>query len=66
MFIIEVKKREEAVRQPERRRVYALDGVDFSLDEGKDMLIPRSLGIGKSTLLNMIAGSTSGTRVRSP
>jgi putative ABC transport system ATP-binding protein len=39
--------------------VYALDGVDFSLDEGKICVILGPSGSGKSTLLNMIGGLDS-------
>ena len=36
--------------------VYALDGIDFTLDEGKICVILGPSGSGKSTLLNMIGG----------
>lgn len=42
----------------------ALDGVDFTLDEGKMVVILGPSGAGKSTLLNMLGGldsPTSGT-----
>lgn len=42
----------------------ALDGVNFSLDEGKFVVILGQSGAGKSTLLNMLGGldsPTSGT-----
>lgn len=39
--------------------VYALDGVDFSLEEGKVCVILGPSGSGKSTLLNMIGGLDS-------
>ena len=39
--------------------VYALDGVDFSLEKGKICVILGPSGSGKSTLLNMIGGLDS-------
>ena len=39
--------------------VFALDGVDFSLEEGKICVILGPSGSGKSTLLNMIGGLDS-------
>ena len=39
--------------------VYALDGVDFSLERGKVCVILGPSGSGKSTLLNMIGGLDS-------
>ena len=39
--------------------VYALDGVDFSLEKGKSCVILGQSGSGKSTLLNMIGGLDS-------
>ena len=39
--------------------VYALDGIDFTLDEGKICVILGPSGSGKSTLLNMIGGLDS-------
>ena len=39
--------------------VYALDGVDFSLEKGKSCVILGPSGSGKSTLLNMIGGLDS-------
>lgn len=39
--------------------VYALDGVDLSLDKGKTCVILGPSGSGKSTLLNMIGGLDS-------
>jgi len=42
----------------------ALDGVNFTLDEGKFVVILGPSGAGKSTLLNMLGGldsPTSGT-----
>lgn len=39
--------------------VYALDGVDFSLDNGRICVILGPSGSGKSTLLNMIGGLDS-------
>ena len=39
--------------------VYALDGVDLSLDKGKICVILGPSGSGKSTLLNMIGGLDS-------
>ncbi len=39
--------------------VYALDGVDFSLERGKICVILGPSGSGKSTLLNMIGGLDS-------
>jgi putative ABC transport system ATP-binding protein len=39
--------------------VYALDGVDFSLERGKICVILGPAGSGKSTLLNMIGGLDS-------
>lgn len=44
----------------------ALDGVNFTLDEGKFVVILGPSGAGKSTLLNMLGGldsPTSGTKV---
>ncbi len=39
--------------------VYALDGVDFSLEKGRICVILGPSGSGKSTLLNMIGGLDS-------
>lgn len=42
----------------------ALDHIDFSLEEGKFVVILGPSGVGKSTLLNMLGGldsPTSGT-----
>ncbi|MBQ7591027.1 MAG: ABC transporter ATP-binding protein, partial [Clostridia bacterium] len=39
--------------------VFALDGVDFSLEKGKICVILGPSGSGKSTLLNMIGGLDS-------
>ena len=39
--------------------VYALDGVDLSLEKGKICVILGPSGSGKSTLLNMIGGLDS-------
>lgn len=39
----------------------ALDGVDFTLDEGKFVVILGPSGAGKSTLLNMLGGLDSPT-----
>ena len=39
--------------------VYVLDGIDFTLDEGKICVILGPSGSGKSTLLNMIGGLDS-------
>ena len=39
--------------------VYALDGVDFALEEGRVCVILGPSGSGKSTLLNMIGGLDS-------
>lgn len=39
----------------------ALDGVDFSLDEGKFVVILGPSGAGKSTLLNLLGGLDSPT-----
>ena len=39
--------------------VYALDGIDFTLDEGKICVLLGPSGSGKSTLLNMIGGLDS-------
>lgn len=39
--------------------VYALDGIDFSLEEGKVCVVLGPSGSGKSTLLNMIGGLDS-------
>lgn len=39
--------------------LYALDGVDFTLDEGKFVVILGPSGAGKSTLLNLLGGLDS-------
>jgi peptide ABC transporter ATPase len=41
--------------------LYALDGVDLKLDEGKFIVILGPSGAGKSTLLNMLGGLDSPT-----
>lgn len=42
--------------------VHALDGVDFSIQEGEFCAIVGTSGSGKSTLLNMLAGLEKPTR----
>ena len=56
--IIEIKGAKKKYGSGEAA-VYALDGVDFSLEEGKICVILGPSGSGKSTLLNMIGGLDS-------
>ena len=42
-------------------KLKALDGVNFTLDEGKFVVILGSSGAGKSTILNMLGGLDSST-----
>ena len=56
--IIEIKGAKKQYGSGEAA-VFALDGVDFSLAEGKICVILGPSGSGKSTLLNMIGGLDS-------
>lgn len=57
-MFIEVKDAKKQYGEGEAA-VYALDGVDLSLDKGKICVILGPSGSGKSTLLNMIGGLDS-------
>ncbi|MBR1946062.1 MAG: ATP-binding cassette domain-containing protein, partial [Alphaproteobacteria bacterium] len=57
-MFIEVKNAKKRYGKGEAA-VYALDGVDFSLEQGKVCVILGPSGSGKSTLLNMIGGLDS-------
>lgn len=57
-MFIEVKNAKKQYGKGEAA-VYALDGVDFSLEKGKICVILGPSGSGKSTLLNMIGGLDS-------
>ena len=57
-MFIEVKDAKKRYGEGEAA-VYALDGVDLSLEKGKICVILGPSGSGKSTLLNMIGGLDS-------
>ncbi len=57
-MFIEVKNARKQYGKGEAA-VYALDGVDFSLEKGKICVILGPSGSGKSTLLNMLGGLDS-------
>lgn len=57
-MFIEIKKAKKQYGSGEAA-VYALDGVDLSLEKGKIYVILGPSGSGKSTLLNMIGGLDS-------
>ena len=57
-MFIEVKDAKKQYGKGEAA-VFALDGVDFSLEKGKVCVILGPSGSGKSTLLNMIGGLDS-------
>ncbi len=57
-MFIEVKNAKKQYGKGEAA-VYALDGVDFSLEKGKICVILGPSGSGKSTLLNMLGGLDS-------
>ena len=59
--VIQVKKLYKIFRVGETR-VYALNGIDFSLHKGEFCAIVGPSGSGKSTLLNMLAGLEKPTR----
>lgn len=63
MAIVEFRDVSRVYRSGEHE-LKALDGVDFTLDEGKFVVILGPSGAGKSTLLNLLGGldsPTSGT-----
>ena len=59
--VIEVKNLYKIYRVGETK-VYALNGVDFTMYKGEFCAIVGTSGSGKSTLLNMLAGLEKPTR----
>lgn len=55
MSIVEFKEVTRVYKSGDHEQK-ALDGVNFSLDEGKFVVILGPSGAGKSTLLNMLGG----------
>ena len=60
MTVIEFKNVTKVYKSGEHE-MKALDGVSFSLDEGKFIVILGPSGAGKSTLLNLLGGLDSPT-----
>lgn len=58
MAFIEIKRAKKQYGEGEAA-IYALNGVDFTLEKGKVCVILGPSGSGKSTLLNMIGGLDS-------
>jgi NitT/TauT family transport system ATP-binding protein len=56
MAILEIRDLHKTYSTPEGDKVYALKGVDISIEAGEFVAILGPSGCGKSTLLRMIAG----------